>query len=316
MSDLICLPGKDTLTKELGVRGFKIHEDTLVRRGVAYHMPRSIKRALKSGNYKGLNFKLTELRKFCISMKLNKQTKPSFIVSGNCVSFVHNGISYQTSSTNPMYNDIIEKLNDGEMDAAVTLTNIATAIDVASGGRIKNDGGVLKHNGIDLNDTVTNWLLANMGRKDGAVEAVIEFLAKCNRNPSPGSIDMLWRFVKNNGLVLFPDGDFLGYRYVNHRLYDCHTDTFDNTPGKICSMPRDQVTYNPDQHCSSGLHVGAWEHVANQANVIEVKVNPEMVVSVPIGEDWKMRVCSFMSWKLLRRNGENISNKTEHFVEL
>ncbi len=240
----------------------------------------------------------------------------SYILDDNTISFFHKGQVHQATSSNPTFNDIVTLVKSGDIEKAVELVNVAKAINVASDGQIVNNGGVLNHDGVDLNDTVIDWLTSNMSRKDGSVQAVVNFLKKCNTNPSPGSIDMLWRFIKTNGLVLFHDGDFLGYRYVSDDLKDCHSNTYDNTPGQVCSMPREDVTYDPNRHCAPGLHVGAWSHVEGKRNVIEVKVNPTDVVSVPTGEDWKMRVCCFTSYRLLRQYGSEVSSRTEHFVKL
>jgi len=242
--------------------------------------------------------------------------KPAYIVSGNCVSFIYKGVSHQASSVNPMYKDILKHLQANQLDKAVELVNIANAIDKKSNGVIQNSGGVLKYNGVDLDDTVTNWLTNNMGRKDGALEAVISFMRKCNSNPSPGSVDMLWRFIKNNSLVLFPDGDFLGYRYIREDFKDAHSGKFDNSPGKVCQMPREEVTYDPKNSCAPGLHVGSWDFVQGNSTIIEVKVNPFHVVSVPENESGKMRVCEFLSWKLLKHKGVDKAERTEHFVTL
>lgn len=331
------LPGHASPIKELGSRGFKVVGETLIKRGVNYHLPRSVKRAIAAFNNYGwtttFKFVLKEDESLNITSTKEKgvgkgfpiystlicdsKTKAAkYVLTDNAVSFYHNGVAHQSSRANPMFDSIIKALNANDMEKAIGLVNIAHAIEKASDGLIVNDGGTLKHDGIDLNDTVTNWLTANMGRKDGSVQAVINFLAKCKDNPEKGSIDMLWRFIKKNGLVLFHDGDFLGYRYVNDELKDCHTGTFDNTPGKVCKMKREDVTYDPASPCSVGLHVGTWQHVSGSSNIVEVRVNPKDVVSVPNGEVWKMRVCKFTSWKLLRHKGVEKGKRTEHFVTL
>lgn len=240
-----------------------------------------------------------------------------FIITDSAVSFVVDGKSYQASKANPLFGDIVSKLKAGiEPTSLIPLMNIANEIDRISNGMIQNQGGVLVYQDEELNDTVSNWLVKNLDRKDAAVNAVINFLARVNLNPSPGSVDMLWRFIRKNGLVLMPNGYFIGYRYVNDELRDCHTNTFDNSPGRVCEMPREDVTYDPNQYCSPGLHVGAWEHVSGKRNVIEVIVDPARVVSVPNGEDWKMRVCRFESWKLLRHKDVDMAERSPDFVDL
>lgn len=321
----------------LKAKGFQVSGENLVNaNGDYFHLPRSVKRALSAESagkkVKPFQFLLkaepskakkvsspnewwVHSQQIQYTTKL-KESKPKFIVTSDAVSFFYNGKDYSTSKANPMFSKIVEHLKNNKMDDAVKLVDIANAVDASSNGLIKNQGGVLTHNDKALDDTVTNWLVSNMGRSDGSIQAVVNFLAKCNKNPSPGSVDMLWRFIRKNGLVLFPDGDFLGYRYVDDNLKDCYSGKFDNSPGKVCEMKREDVVYDPKYYCSPGLHVGAWSFVKDYSNIIEVKVNPEMVVSVPEGEDWKMRVCSFLSWKLLKHKGKEMAEKTENFVTL
>jgi hypothetical protein len=61
-------------------------------------------------------------------------------------------------------------------------------------------------------------------------------------------------------------------------------------------MDRSQVDDDPNNTCSYGLHVGAWDYVKgfNNGVILEVEVNPEDVVTIPYDYDsQKMRVCKY-----------------------
>lgn len=328
--------------------------DVLVKDGLKYHMPRSVDRALRNESngrkVKPFQFLLQQIvdsPKVSVKTKVplkkmqekvsknidswwatngpqitklmpEKKIEPKvkYVLTDKVVTFYFNGQSHSTSKANPVFDKVVELLKTGDLSRATELCNIAKAIDVGSEGMIKADNGVLKHNDKELEESVSEWLLRNLGRKDGAIQAVINFMKKCNRNPSPGSIDMLWRFIRKNGLILFPDGDILCYRYCTDDFKDQHTQTFDNSVGQICEMKREDVTYDPKSHCASGLHAQCYSGVQGCSTAIEIKVSPEDVVSVPENEDWKMRVCKFMSWKVLRHKGVQVAEKTGEFVSL
>src|SRR6185369_2283184 len=96
---------------------------------------------------------------------------------------------------------------------------------------------------------------------------------------------------------LTEDGCFIGYRGVTEDFKDKHTKQFDNSPGAKCSMERTLVDDNPDNTCSSGLHIGGYEYAkdfASGGKLVLVKVNPKDVVAVPNDYNGqKMRVCAF-----------------------
>ena len=125
------------------------------------------------------------------------------------------------------------------------------------------------------------------------------FWRRCLKNPNRGSVEQLYRFVSNNLSTIFEDGCFLAYKYVDKDYLDCYSHTYDNSPGKIVEMPRDQVTFDPNTYCSAGLHVASLNYARGNSpstdrRIVCVKVDPADVVSVPFdysGE--KIRVCKY-----------------------
>ena len=109
---------------------------------------------------------------------------------------------------------------------------------------------------------------------------------------------MLFKFLQHNGHPLTEDGCFIAYRSVKENFKDHHTGSIDNSPGKFVEMDRSTVDDNPDNTCSSGLHVASYDYASgfgyDNKKLVEVKVNPKDVVAVPRDYDGtKMRVCRF-----------------------
>lgn len=76
---------------------------------------------------------------------------------------------------------------------------------------------------------------------------------------------------------------------------------YDNSPGKICKMPRKECDEDSHQCCSRGLHFCSLPYLGPVGNwaggtdiLIVVKINPRDVVAVPYSyQDTKGRCCRF-----------------------
>lgn len=126
-------------------------------------------------------------------------------------------------------------------------------------------------------------------------DALLKFWDNLKQNPSFNSRKMLYSFLCHNGHPLTEDGCFIAYRGVGSDFKDKHSGKFDNSPGAICEMPRSEVDENPNNTCSSGLHVACYAYAKDFGEkLLEVKVNPKDVVAVPTDyAGTKMRTCRF-----------------------
>jgi hypothetical protein len=80
---------------------------------------------------------------------------------------------------------------------------------------------------------------------------------------------------------------------------DCASNTFDNSPGKTVTMPRNQVDEDDQRTCSAGLHVCSKSYIGHFGSgsdrIVSVKVHPRDVVSIPVDyNDAKMRTCGYV----------------------
>jgi len=127
-------------------------------------------------------------------------------------------------------------------------------------------------------------------------ESFKKFIINLMKNPTKSSRDSLYTFLEKNHVPLTEDGHFIAYKGVSKGFKDKHTGNYDNSVGKVVSMPRNEVDPNINNTCSTGLHVAAWDYAAHTygGTTIEVKVSPTDVVAVPTDYNaQKMRVCKY-----------------------
>jgi hypothetical protein len=154
-------------------------------------------------------------------------------------------------------------------------------------GEVTISDHVLYFRGRPLETRLTQRILAFMeADQEGLARPLINFLAKVMENPSRRAVLGLYDWVERSGLPITPEGDVIAYKIVMDDYRDIYSKTFDNTPGKVVSVPRYEVDENPDQTCSYGLHVcspGYLPHYGTQTGnkVVVVRVHPKDFVAVP-----------------------------------
>lgn len=167
--------------------------------------------------------------------------------------------------------------------------------------------GILQYQGeempVELSDRIMAYKENNL-----PVSSLLNFWENLKKNPSFNSRKQLFKFLENKGHSLTEDGCFIGYRGVAIDFKDKHSGTFDNSPGKVCEIPREMVDDNPDNTCSHGLHVGGYQYAKDFGpKLVLVKVNPKDVVAVPNDYNGqKMRVCRFEVLKEAEGIVENV----------
>ena len=183
------------------------------------------------------------------------------------------------------------------------LRHVAEKIRVTDNGNVIFDGKQV-HGAVS--DTVASYYFE--GHEDFL--PLVQFMAKVLDNPNEHSRESLYEWMQHLSFNIADDGDILAYKSVDYRndKYRSISQGFgyvngekvsgnlDNAPGNIVSMDRDDVTHDPSQGCSTGLHVGTVDYARTFAGnaLIEVKIDPRDVVSVPTEDAAsKMRVCRY-----------------------
>jgi hypothetical protein len=131
---------------------------------------------------------------------------------------------------------------------------------------------------------------------------LLKFVERLQANPSYRAVNELYGFLEKNDHPITEEGTFIAYTRVRGDFKDIYSGTFDNSPGQVLEMPRNQVDENCNQTCSNGFHCSAWEYAHTQFAssdpatdiMLEVEVDPADVVSIPIDyNNAKMRVCRY-----------------------
>lgn len=145
-------------------------------------------------------------------------------------------------------------------------------------------------------------------------QCFFNFWERLQKNPSYRSVNQLWSFLLNKSIPLTPEGKFLAYKSVRDDYKDHHSNTFDNSPGRVNKMPRNMISDDPANECDPGFHVGAIEYARStysSGRIVICEVDPENVVSVPRDHNaQKMRVCEY---KVIGNYGSDLPSTT--FVE-
>lgn len=219
-------------------------------------------------------------------------TKVNYHITQNSLTLNFDGKTVAIARGDSRFSKVILAIKEGRMQDIPDLADVSAKFS-KEGFEVRN-GAVVTPTGEALPSEL-NARVLEFHREGLPFKHLVKFWENLKQNPSFRSREQLFKFLEHNGHPLTEDGCFIAYRGVTEDFKDKHTRTFDNSPGAICEMPREQVDDDPTRTCSAGLHVAAWGYASNWSGTrVEVKVNPKDVVAVPVdynGE--KMRVCKF-----------------------
>lgn len=116
-------------------------------------------------------------------------------------------------------------------------------------------------------------------------KSLINFLDKLLLNPSYRAVNELYGFLEHNDIKLTPEGKFIAWKVVRNTYMDKHSNTMDNSVGKVLRVNRNQVDEDSNSNCSYGLHVCAKQYIDSFYNggdrIVTVEVDPADVVAIP-----------------------------------
>lgn len=204
-----------------------------------------------------------------------------------------NGDVYQVDKSHKLYPKVLAatKAKD-EKKVVVLLDKMKIAVQWA-GKEFERRGSVFYYKGQPLHTILTEYISSLMD-KDIDSSRFVKFLENVMGNPDKNVRDQIWSFLQACQMPIDQDGCIIAYKWVNENYTDVHTGTFDNHPGKVLKMNRSQADSDPNQSCSTGFHACSRNYHKFGARLLEVRINPKDVVSVP--KDYnasKMRVCEY-----------------------
>lgn len=217
-----------------------------------------------------------------------------YILTPNGISIVLDGKAETVTKGGTKYDRLLEALHNGDsVESIRAIVNPANIVEEVDGMELTE--GVLRYNGKKVPEVLTKRILA-FRDQNLPFKPLMKFAEKLMQNPSYNSREQLYRFLEHNNQPITSNGNFIAYKKVREDFKDCHTGTIDNSVGKVVEMDRNEVDDNPNNTCSSGLHVAAYNYASNfsSGHLMFVEVNPMDVVSVPVDyNNEKMRVCKY-----------------------
>ena len=219
-------------------------------------------------------------------------------VDGNLTVILKNK-AHQVIPDHTNYKLILEALPTATEDELLELVDIEKAVATFSDGQVSIVNGKVMFEGEEVHGSISKRIIEFMS-KGLPFQPLVKFLENLMDNPSMQSQQELYDFLEHENLPITEDGCFLAYKAVSKDFKDKWRGTFNNSVGQVCEMRRAKVDDNREAGCSSGLHAGALNYVANYGsvdagdNIVIVKINPEDVVSVPSDCNCeKLRTCKY-----------------------
>lgn len=182
--------------------------------------------------------------------------------------------------------------------------------------RVSVKDGQVYFDGEVVNNALTEQVIRFMD--EGADFApLVNFFEKIAVNPNEHSREQFYEWLNAAQFTILPDGDVLAYKGVYKTgLADAPYESVSSGTaivngveqsgrikqgiGDVVTMPRNDVTHNPNLHCSQGLHAGTWQYASTfvsgpSSAILTVRFNPRDVVSVPNDHSaQKIRVCRYV----------------------
>jgi len=219
----------------------------------------------------------------------------SYILTKNSINFRFNGMDCTVTADHKNFKEIRDKLLNENYKGASNLI-LGKRLEIQKFGGFKlNQFKQLEYDGAIIPEGLMN-IIFKFKEKKLSFDPFENFWKRLRNNCSERVKNELFRFIQNCGFSITEDGCFIAYKRITHDFKDVKSKKFDNSIGKIVSMPREEVSDDSSVACAKGLHVAAYSYLANYSGdrIIEVKVDPADVVSIPTDyNDSKMRVCKY-----------------------
>lgn len=218
----------------------------------------------------------------------------SFSITNDSIAVVYEGKSYTVRKGAANFVPLRAALIHESWEDVPAHLTVKKSIEDWARGDFTVEGSSIRYKDVRLPDSLNKRIL-EMAAKGESPEPFFAFWERVQRNPSHRSVHQLWDFLNHCGIPLTDDGCFLAYKGIRSNLKDKHTGCYDNKPGAMHEMPRNQVSDDPETPCHEGFHVGALRYAQGFGEVVVIcKVDPEFVVSVPKDSSCeKMRVCKY-----------------------
>lgn len=138
-------------------------------------------------------------------------------------------------------------------------------------------------------------------KKTANTKSVTNFLTRCGAIIADRghTVQELLHFIEKGDLPLADDGSIIAYKVLmtidgleKGYFVDCHTRRVTQRVGSYVCQDEKIISTNRRQECGTGLHVARRGYLSGfRGDIITlIKIAPEDVIAVPMGEPNKMRV--------------------------
>jgi hypothetical protein len=209
-----------------------------------------------------------------------------YLITGNAVVVVINNKQYTLSKGNIGFDALIEAIKEGRWEDVPALASPVVAVRKFSNGFVDVIDGQVTYDGQPIHSVLSQKIL-DMFEQGFDINPLTNFMQNLYTNPSKRAVDELYGFLESGNMPITEDGYFLAYKKVREDYTDVHSGKFDNSVGKVVSMPRNQVDDNKDNTCSAGLHFCSFDYLKSfgGSRIMILKINPADVVSIPSDYD-------------------------------
>ncbi len=225
--------------------------------------------------------------------------KINYIITDSNITVNYEGQTHIVSRTDGLADKLIDALRNQREDDIPNLISTAKRIENFSHGKFVVKDGEILVNGVVVPRVLGNKIVkfANEGLPH---QPLVKFAENLQKNPSYRAVNELFQFLEKNDHPITENGCFIAYKKVRSNFKDIHSGLFDNSPGTVVEIARNQVDEDSARTCSRGLHVANWDYANNHYGtsedvMLEVEVNPADVVAIPSDYNQsKMRVCKYL----------------------
>lgn len=244
------------------------------------------------------------------------RTYRSHIDSLDVITVIYTeGLPVAFTADHPAFRTLKALIKSGQYNkigAAATAADRIKLHDKTDAFYVKDGVVILKGTDEELPAALSKTLIA-FADAGAPYEPLLKFWERLKENPSEDSRSDLYAFLEHNSVPITEDGRFVAYKRVRSNFMDKHSGTFDNSVGKVVSMPREDVDPDRNQTCSRGLHVAAFEYAQGfgygDDKLLEVEVDPVDVVAVPTDyNNQKMRTCRYTVLRVIEREYDTTEN--------
>ncbi len=218
-----------------------------------------------------------------------------FIIQGSNLTVVIDGNPHTISNTHVTFEKVKEAIKAGDWDKVKDIIEPKKVVLNYGQGNLSIQGETLYWKGKPWHNAMATRMIQML--QDGfPIEPMVNFMNNLMCNPSNRSVQELYGFLEKNNLPITPDGCFLAYKKVRADYKDVHSGTFDNSPGQVVEMERNEVDDKADNTCSHGLHFCSKDYLQHFGGerIVIVKINPRDVVSIPTDYNQsKGRACRY-----------------------